>query len=181
MIIPWSQEKYIAALRFATEAHVGQTISGTAHPYVVHAAQVAMEVTGALMMERVDDPDLAVQCALLHDVVEDTPIPITVIEEKFGRAVASGVSALSKDAALPKTDAMPDSLARIRKEPREVWMVKLADRISNLMPPPAHWDAVQCAEYQTEARLILETLAPASRFLATRLVTKIENYTQYTQ
>lgn len=180
MIIPWNQEKYIAALRFATEAHEGQTITGTSHPYVVHVAQVAMEVMGALMMEHVDDPDLALQCALLHDVVEDTAISVSVIENKFGRNVASGVLALSKDATLPKIDAMPDSLTRIRKEPREVWMVKLADRISNLMPPPPHWNAARCAEYQEEARLILETLAPASRLLATRLVTKIEHYTQYT-
>ena len=75
---------------------------------------------------------------------------------------------------------MRDSLARIRQEPREVWMVKLADRISNLMPPPAHWTKQKCAAYQEEARLILETLGEASPLLARRLGEKIEAYTQYT-
>jgi (p)ppGpp synthase/HD superfamily hydrolase len=133
------------------------------------------------MMENVDNPDLAVQCALLHDVVEDTDIPLDVIEAKFGREVASGVSALSKDNALPKLESMKGSLSRIRKEPREVWMVKLADRISNLMPPPPHWDAERCKTYQTEARLILETLASASHLLADRLAAKIKAYDQYTK
>lgn len=175
----WSQDKYIDALRFATEAHMGQTITGTTHPYVVHAVQVAMEVMAALAVESVSNPDLAVLCALLHDVIEDTATPFAAIEREFGRAVACGVAALSKDASLPKLEAMKDSLTRIRQEPQEVWMVKLADRISNLMPPPAHWDAARCAAYQTEARLILDALAPASPLLAARLATKIENYTQY--
>lgn len=180
MTTPWSQDKYIAALRFATAAHIGQIITGSNAPYVVHAAQVAMEVMAALSVEHIDAPDLAVQCALLHDVIEDTPTPVAVIEREFGLAVATGVSALSKDPALHKLDAMRDSLARIVKEPHAVWMVKLGDRISNLMPPPAHWDAARCAAYQTEARLILDTLAPASPLLAARLAAKIENYTQYT-
>jgi (p)ppGpp synthase/HD superfamily hydrolase len=47
MLTPWSQDKYITALRFSAEAHAGQTIPGTQQPYVVHTAQVAMEVMGA--------------------------------------------------------------------------------------------------------------------------------------
>lgn len=34
---------------------------------------------------------------------------------------------------------MQDSLRRIKSQPREVWMVKMADRITNLQPPPGHW------------------------------------------
>lgn len=177
--MPWDQDKYIAALRRAAEAHIGQTITGTEHPYVVHPAQVAMEVMAALTVETVSDPDLAVVCALLHDVIEDTATSFAEIEGEFGRAVASGVSALSKDPALTKTAAMKDSLMRICKEPQEVWMVKLADRISNLMPPPAHWTAARCAEYRDEARLILDALAPASVLLTSRLADKIESYAQY--
>ncbi len=175
----WNQDKYIAALRLAAEAHMGQTIPGTQHPYVVHPMQVAMEVMAALTAEPVGDPDLAVLCALLHDVIEDTPTPLAAIEQEFGQAVASGVSALSKNPALPKEEAMQDSLARIRNTPREVWMVKLADRISNLMPPPAHWNAARCAAYRAEARLILDALAPASALLTARLEEKIGNYAPY--
>jgi len=180
MSAAWDQDKCIAALRFAAEAHAGQTITGTDHPYVVHPAQVAMEVAAALAVEGADDPDLAMQCALLHDVVEDCGVAVEAIEAAFGRAVATGVAALSKDAALPKTEAMRDSLDRIRREPREVWMVKLADRISNLMPPPAHWTAGRCAAYAAEAQLILDTLGEASPLLAARLAAKIAAYARYT-
>ncbi len=176
----WDQDAVIAALRFATEAHSGQTIPGAAHPYVVHPAQVAMEVAAALAVEGADNPGLAMLCALLHDVVEDCGVTLAMLEAEFGPAVAAGVSALSKNPALPKTEAMRDSLDRIRQQPREVWMVKLADRISNLMPPPAHWNRERCAAYATEAQLILDALGEASPLLGKRLAAKIAAYTRYT-
>ncbi len=176
----WDQDTVIAALRFAARAHAGQTIPGTEHPYIVHPAQLAMEVAAALAVEGADDPSLAMLCALLHDVVEDCDVTLTTLEGEFGAAVAAGVSALSKDPALPKMDAMRDSLDRIRRQPREVWMVKLADRISNLMPPPAHWDRPRCAAYAEEARLILDALGEASPLLGKRLAAKIAAYTRYT-
>jgi (p)ppGpp synthase/HD superfamily hydrolase len=57
-------------------------------------------------------------------------------------------------------------------------MVKLADRICNLQPPPAHWSPERVAAYRTEAQLILETLGDASPHLAERLRGKITNYGQ---
>lgn len=181
MTTPWNQDKYIAALRFAAEAHTGAVVPGTAIPYIVHPVQVAMEVMAAVVAERVADADLAVQCALLHDVLEDTPTPFSALEAVFGGAVASGVAALSKNEALPSAESMRDSLDRIIREPREVWLVKLADRISNLMPPPPHWTAQKCATYQTEARLILDVLGAASPFLAARLAQKIATYSLFTK
>lgn len=176
----WDHDKVIDALRFATEAHAGQTITGTEHPYVIHPAHVALEIAGALAVEGAANPDLAMLCALLHDVVEDCDVTAADIEAAFGAGVASGVAALSKDPALPRLEAMRDSLARILREPREVWMVKLADRISNLMPPPAHWDRARCAAYAAEAQLILDTLGEASPLLARRLAAKIAAYARYT-
>jgi (p)ppGpp synthase/HD superfamily hydrolase len=38
--------------------------------------------------------DLAIQCALLHDVIEDTPTTCQEVEQQFGAAVAKGVLAL---------------------------------------------------------------------------------------
>jgi (p)ppGpp synthase/HD superfamily hydrolase len=172
----WDQDQYVRALRFAAAAHDGQTITGTTLPYIVHAATVAMEVIAAIAAGGASDANLAVQCALLHDVVEDTSVTRDGIEAAFGPAVAAGVAALSKDAALPKPDAMRDSLARIRQQPHEVWIVKLADRISNLMPPPAHWTPERCAAYRDEAQLILDTLGAASPLLAARLAGKIAAY-----
>lgn len=71
---------------------------------------------------------------------------------------------------------MADSLRRIQAEPREVWMVKLADRISNLQPPPAHWTPAKIAAYRVEALAIADTLGAASPHLHARLRAKIADY-----
>src|SRR5262245_42710648 len=113
----WTPDGYLAALRFAAEAHAGQTVPGTQLPYLLHVTSVAMEVIGAVRLEAERDEELAVQCALLHDVVEDTPTTLEQVRAAFGPSVAAGVAALSKDAALPKGEQLEDSLRRIREQP----------------------------------------------------------------
>jgi (p)ppGpp synthase/HD superfamily hydrolase len=63
----WSQEKYVAALKYAAAAHSGQKVPGSDLPYVIHVVMVAMEVIAALQAEDGLGGDLAVECALLHD------------------------------------------------------------------------------------------------------------------
>jgi (p)ppGpp synthase/HD superfamily hydrolase len=173
----WNQEKYIRALKYAAEAHHGQTVPGSELPYVVHAALVAMEVVAALEHESGLDGDLAVQCALLHDVIEDTGRSYEQLAAAFGREVAEGVLALSKSNILrTKAEQTADSLQRIKRQPREIGMVKLADRITNLQPPPSTWDDNRIARYRQEARLILAELGSASPFLAERLARMIRIY-----
>jgi (p)ppGpp synthase/HD superfamily hydrolase len=174
----WSQEKYLLAWQFAAQAHGEQRVPGTELPYVFHVGAVAMEVIAALAQgSRMDDPDLAVQCALLHDVIEDTSICYQEVAEQFGVAVAQGVQALSKDQRLPsKAEQMNDSLRRIQQQPHEVWMVKLADRIVNLQPPPPLWNGQKIERYRQEAIHIWQVLSPADSYLAQRLRTKIELY-----
>jgi (p)ppGpp synthase/HD superfamily hydrolase len=174
----WSQDVYVRALHFAARAH-GEQKTPTGMPYVVHVASVAMEVIAALGCEDAEtvcDGDLAVAAALLHDVVEDTRTTIDEVEAAFGAQVAAGVAALTKSKGLAKPDAMKDSLARILLQPREIAMVKLADRITNLAPPPPQWSAAKIASYRDEARLIHDELHGASAFLAERLARRIERY-----
>ena len=178
---PWSQEKYINSLKFAAEAHKGQQVPGSDLPYIVHVTMVAMEVIAALAHEDGLDGDLAVQCALLHDMIEDTSVSREDLETEFGFAVAAGVLALSKNNILEsKQEKMQDSLARIKQQPREIWMVKLADRITNLQPPPGHWDADKIERYREEGREILKALGGASSYLAGRLRQKIKEYPEKT-
>ncbi len=174
----WSPERYLAAWRYAAEMHGEQKVPGTQLPYVVHVAAVTMEVMTALAQSNsVDNADLAVQCALLHDVIEDTPASYADVSARFGVAVADGVLALTKDKTLPtKSAQMADSLARIRQQPREVWTVKLADRITNLQTPPSHWDAAKIVAYRVEAQTILAVLGEADGRLAARLEKKIGRY-----
>ena len=176
----WSQESYLRASRFAAQAHRGQTVPGSdGLPYLLHVTQVAMEVVAAPAAEATDDPDFAVQCALLRDVLEDTDVDATEFVEAFGPDVAAGVRALSKDKAISKTKRMADSLARIREQPREVWLVKLADRITNLQPPPAHWSPEKRATYLAEAEMILASLGEASQVLGNRLRARIQDYRRF--
>jgi (p)ppGpp synthase/HD superfamily hydrolase len=177
---PWDQDGYIKACRFAAQVHRWQKVPGSNLPYIVHLNLVSMEVMGAIAVSEVHEPDLAVQCALLHDVLEDTWIKYEKIAEEFGEGVAQGVLALSVNRKLPKPERMADSLRRIRMQPREIWMVKLADRITNLQPPPRHWKKPKIGEYHREAQVILRELGEASPFLAERLGVKIGEYAAFT-
>ncbi len=172
----WSQDFYIQAYKFAANAHRGQTVPGTELPYIMHLSFVSMEVIAALGAEPRRDGNLALQCALLHDVIEDTEVTHQQVEQEFGRMVADGVSALSKDKTLAKELQMADSLRRIRQQPSEIWVVKLADRITNLQPPPSHWTREKIEQYRAEAIEILNALGEASDLLAVRLREKIDGY-----
>ena len=175
----WSQDTYLETYRFAAKAHMGQKVPGTQISYLMHLSIVCMEVIAALRCEPGHDEDLAVQCALLHDVIEDTEVTYDRVLAEFGPAVADGVLALTKNSALEKAPAMADSLERIRVQPPEIHIVKLADRICNLQPPPAYWTVQKRMTYRDEARQILAELGAASPYLAARLRSKIQDYAAY--
>jgi len=170
------QTLYQNALRFAAEKHKEQKIPGTDLPYVVHQSNVVMEIFIAAMNTEGFNLPLAAQVALLHDTVEDTDAPYDELLNQFGQDVADGVLALTKEHTLPKESQMPDSLERIKKQPKEVWAVKLADRITNLQPPPAHWSGEKRIRYQNEAKTIYRELKDGNQYLADRLLHKIYEY-----
>src|SRR5256885_694326 len=98
---------------------------------------------------------------------------------EFGPAIQTGVLALTKDQTLLKFECMRASLEAIRKQPREIWLVKLADRITNLEPPPHAWTQEKRREYLAEAKLILEALGEASASLRRRFEQKLVEYETY--
>ncbi len=171
----WNQDLFKRTLDFAARAHGNQQVPGSGFPYVVHLVKVATEVLR--VADGTFDLDFAMQCALLHDSVEDAGVAVVTLREAFGARVADGVSALTKDDALPKAERMADSLRRVRAQPREVWLVKLADRITNLEPAPAHWSDEKRAGYRVEAQAIHDALGEANAALASRIREKIASYT----
>lgn len=170
------QDAWLGAWRFAAHAHREQKVPDADLPYLVHLGAVSMEILVAHQLQPFARPELVVQCALLHDTLEDTDTTEAAILAAFGPEVTSGVRALTKSSALPKREAMADSLRRIREQPREVWAVKLADRITNLAPPPARWTAEKIAAYKAEAEQILAALGEAHGALAARLAARIAAY-----
>ncbi len=171
----WNQDLFKRTLDFAAKAHGTQQVPGSGFPYVVHLVKVATEVLR--VADGTFDIDFAMQCALLHDSVEDAGVAVVTLCEEFGARVADGVSALTKDDALPKSERMADSLKRVRAQPREVWLVKLADRITNLEPAPAHWSAEKRAAYRVEAQAIHDALGESNAALAGRIREKLATYT----
>jgi (p)ppGpp synthase/HD superfamily hydrolase len=174
----FAPDRYVAALRFAAERHHGQQLIESELPYLVHVTCVAGELIAALPQAGVD-ADLAVTCALLHDTLEDTSTTAAELVERFGADVAAGVQALSKDASLASELRMADSLRRIRVCPRAVWMVKLADRITNLASAPAKWSNAKRRAYRDEGELIATTLAGVSPILDARIRARIDGYASY--
>ena len=177
----FSQENYIEVLNFAAIAH-GEQKTPKDLPYIAHITCVAMEVINACEKSSLDEEkaNLAISCALLHDVIEDANITYDELYMKFGEKVANGVEALTKDKTLAsKQEQMKDSIERLLTQPYEVQMVKLADRITNLGIPPKHWDNDKIKKYQKEAGFILSCLCNSNIYLSKRLKEKIENYNNY--
>lgn len=172
-----TQELYQCAMKFAGEKHSRQTVPGTTANYLLHVSNVAMEILIAWAHSNDFDIDFAVQTAILHDTLEDTDTTYEEIETQFGKRVADAVQALTKNDNLSdKSQKMADSLFRINQLEKEVAMVKMADRITNLQTPPAHWTSEKINNYREEAVLIAEGLSHVRGYLQTRLVRKIQEY-----
>ena len=117
------------ALKFATEAHQGQTRKYTGEPYINHpiaVAELVKSVPG-------HTPEM-VAAALLHDTVEDTQTTIRDISREFGYEVAILVSSLT-DVSKP-TDGnravrKQKDLEHIAKACPMAKTIKIADLIDN--------------------------------------------------
>lgn len=180
----WSIDELQKVWRLASRLHKGQKYwgqqAGEKIEYLNHIGSVTFETLKAIEKEDGMNADLAIKCAVLHDSIEDTEQSYEGIREMFGQEVADGVMALTKNEGLDdKEEMMSDSLARIKKQPKEIWAVKKADRICNLYAPPYHWTNEKKREYQKEAESILRELKDGNKYLAKRLEKKINDYAKY--
>jgi len=112
MDINWSQECYLQAYRFSAEAHQGQIFPGTNLPYLLHISYVSMEVIAALNYEKDRDGNFAVQCDLLHDVIEDTYVSYDEVADAFGKKMADRISNL----AIPPNNWNREKIALYRDD-----------------------------------------------------------------
>ena len=122
-------DKLKLALAFAEESHQGQ-YRKSGDDYIIHPVEVAK-----ILMDMKMDTDTVV-AGLLHDVVEDTLIPIADIKYNFGDTVAVLVDGVTKLKALP--NGTKNQAENIRKmilamaENIRVILIKLADRLHNM-------------------------------------------------
>ncbi|WP_375181974.1 bifunctional (p)ppGpp synthetase/guanosine-3',5'-bis(diphosphate) 3'-pyrophosphohydrolase [Chryseobacterium sp.] len=160
--------------------HNGQTYGGQNKnqkiEYINHIGSVVFEIINASKNTPDFNFDLAIKCAFLHDTIEDTDFPVEDLEKEYGKQVKEGVLAITKNTELAKEHQMIDSLNRIKQQPKEVWAVKMADRICNLYAPPYFWNESKKKKYLEEAKVIYEHLKEGNEYLAKRLYEKIEAY-----
>lgn len=79
------------AINYAFMAHDGKIRKGDGKPAVYHALE-----TMTIVMSLTNDEEV-IAAAVLHDVVEDTPITLEEVKEKFGERVAFLVSSETED------------------------------------------------------------------------------------
>jgi (p)ppGpp synthase/HD superfamily hydrolase len=172
------QDHLTEAWFFASKAHKNQKYPRENLPYITHIGEVMMEVMG--VASELKRAELALLCAILHDTIEDTDVTHEILKNKFSLDVADGVMALSKNGNFTtKKEKMLDSLTRIKMQDKEIWVVKMADRVANLGEPPLHWTKEKRRAYQQEAQTILDYLGSANTTMAKRLEKKILAYGEY--
>ena len=158
-------EQVWLAYRYAFAAHDGQTRK-TGEPYITHPVAVAC----ILAKLHLDLPTLL--AALLHDVVEDTGVPISEIGERFGKQVGDLVEGLTKLDKIELQSATQAQAENFRKmllamsQDVRVILVKLADRLHNMQT----LEAMQPAKQKRIAQETLEIYAPIANRLGLNLI-----------
>lgn len=164
---------------FAFQAHSNHYFPD-GRRYFTHLETVSKLSKQALDHDSSLDEGVLLSTAYLHDTIEDTEATSEDIFKIFGFIIADAVSALTKDKSLPKVEQMDNSLHRIIRMSKEVWVVKMADRIANLsqtlLLSDKKWSPEYKEYYRNEAILINYTLGGASPYLSKKLSLLINIY-----
>ncbi|HVN09661.1 MAG TPA: bifunctional (p)ppGpp synthetase/guanosine-3',5'-bis(diphosphate) 3'-pyrophosphohydrolase [Patescibacteria group bacterium] len=153
------------AFDFAAEQHAGQ-VRQSGEPYLTHP----LEVAHLLADMRLDVTALC--AALLHDVVEDTKIPLEQIRERFGEEVARLVAGVTKISRLDLRAPETRQAENVRKvllamvDDVRVVLVKLADRLHNMRT----LEFLPEEKQQRISRETLEIYAPIAHRLGMGLI-----------
>ena len=119
------------AFSVASAAHAQQTREN-GDPYITHPLAVADILAGY----RLDTATIAT--ALLHDVIEDTPVKLPDLERRFGPAIGGLVDGVTKLTRLELQSDRTKQAENFRKlvlamsKDIRVLLVKLADRLHNM-------------------------------------------------
>jgi guanosine-3',5'-bis(diphosphate) 3'-pyrophosphohydrolase len=138
------------AYHLAKKAHEGQK-RHTGEPYITHPVAVAQ----ILAQMRMDPPTII--AAILHDVIEDTPVEKHDLIEKFGKEVADlvdGVTKLTQIEFESRAQAQAENFRKMvmaMARDIRVILVKVADRLHNMQ-------TIHCLPREKRRRIAKETL-----------------------
>ena len=119
------------AFVMARDAH-GNQMRKDGTPFVTHPVAAAL-----IIVEMGLDED-SIIAALLHDVLEDTPVTYAEVEKAFGHSVAVIVEGVTKLTRVQYTSKEEEQLENLRKmlmamaRDIRVILIKLADRLHNM-------------------------------------------------
>ena len=124
------ERQMFRAYEIAVEAHKEQRRK-SGEPYIFHPIAVAR-----ICAEEIGLGPTAIVCALLHDVVEDTPITLEEIKEEFGSKFSMIVDGLTKldglhNSPSQQAENFKKVLSTLADDVRVV-LIKMADRLHNM-------------------------------------------------
>ena len=125
------RDRLATAYDFARKHH-GDQLRASGDPYYSHPAAVA------LLLADVHLDDVTIMAGLLHDVVEDTDVPLADVERLFGKDVADLVDGVTKLGKLEYQSEATKQAENFQKfilatvNDIRVLLVKLADRLHNM-------------------------------------------------
>ena len=153
------------AYKLAEEMH-GDQRRASGIPYILHPTTVA-----CILAELGMDSE-SIAAALLHDVVEDTPITLEEVTKKFGSEIAILIDGVTKLGKIPYSSREEQQAENIRKmliamsNDIRVIIIKLADRLHNMR-------TIECMKEQhrrDKALEVMEVYAPIAHRLGIRAI-----------
>lgn len=114
------------AIHFAVDAHQGAERRGKGFPYILHPLEAV-----AIVSTMTSDQTL-LAAAVLHDVVEDTPVTLAQLRDIFGAEVADLVATESHKPSEGWRESRERTMAALRTATRTYKIVALGDKLSNM-------------------------------------------------
>ncbi|MBI4895160.1 MAG: bifunctional (p)ppGpp synthetase/guanosine-3',5'-bis(diphosphate) 3'-pyrophosphohydrolase [Candidatus Aenigmarchaeota archaeon] len=145
------------SMRFALICHDGQTRKDGITPSVVHPLRIFAILATKL---KIDDPEI-LAAALLHDTIEDTQTDYDEISGRFGENVANYVSGLSIDSRLSKDQRHAEYLSRLKTQPWQVKIIRLADMYDNSFDAKHLKDPIRWIDKKKDEIKIIEKDIPS--------------------
>ncbi len=153
------------AYKLAEKMH-GDQRRASGIPYILHPTTVA-----CILCELGMDSE-SIAAALLHDVVEDTPMTLEEITKQFGSEIGNLIDGVTKLGKIPYSSREEQQAENIRKmliamsNDIRVIIIKLADRLHNMR-------TIECMKEQhrrDKALEVMEVYAPIAHRLGIRAI-----------
>jgi guanosine-3',5'-bis(diphosphate) 3'-pyrophosphohydrolase len=153
-------DQCVRAYEVGAAAHEGQ-FRKSGEAYICHPVSVAISLAEMRMDAN------GIMAAILHDVIEDTPVSKKELAEQFGTEVAElvdGVTKLSKIGSKSHAEAQAENVRKMflaMAKDLRVIIVKLADRLHNMQT----LGSMPAAKKRRIARETLDIYAPIANRL----------------